>query len=288
MSRMSKWLKEIERLLAPPLVSCLICGKRSAGSSRLPDVCPKCTAAIPWIRYVRCTVCGRHIGCPDCSRAHEPTPLICNRSAVAYNHTIRELIGQYKYRGNEKYASLLGLMLDQAYSILAKEREQILLKEKLPASKGRVQISFIKRRASTSDSSWKADLLVPVPVSEARLAERGFNQAEQIGAVISSIRAIPQLPLLIRRQHTSKQSFKSRSERLTDMKNAFAADPGMKDLFLDLLEERHRSGAAFRIIIVDDIYTTGSTVRACAKPLQQWAEAWGVRTEIYSLTLSRS
>lgn len=286
MSKISQWLKKVEVLLAPPLVPCLICGTNGTSSSRLPNVCPKCATAIPWIRNPRCTLCGRHVGCPDCTRSHEASPLICNRSAVAYNETMREVIGQYKYRGNEKYASLLGLMLDRAYSMLSKERERIQLSGNTLPSGGRLRIFTTNSFATTA--MWKADLLVPVPVSEARLAERGFNQAEQLGTVVSSIRGIPQLPLLMRRQHTGKQSFKSRAERLENMRNAFVADPGMKGSFLNLIQDQHISGVPFRILIVDDIYTTGSTVRACAEPLQQWVVDCGVNAEMYSLTLARS
>ena len=49
--------------------------------------------------------------------------MVCNRSAVAYTSVMREWLGMYKYRGHERYASLLGLMLDRAYLILKEERE---------------------------------------------------------------------------------------------------------------------------------------------------------------------
>ncbi|MFD1903605.1 ComF family protein [Paenibacillus rhizoplanae] len=58
-------------------------------------------------------------------------------------------------------------------------------------------------------------------MSAVRLSERGFNQAERLADVVSLRRGVPQLPLLVRTHHTAKQSFKSRSERLADMKYAF-------------------------------------------------------------------
>ncbi|NUU60916.1 ComF family protein [Paenibacillus agri] len=284
MSMLSQWLRKAELLLAPPLTRCLICGKNSKGSSPLPEVCSNCAVTIPWIQVPRCTTCGRHVGCPDCTRSNEPTPLICNRSAVAYNEVMRELIGQYKYRGNERYTLLLGLMLDRAYGLLKAEQER----ERQVQLKGQKRNTLFSYLGYKGEDTWRADLLVPVPVSGARLVERGFNQAERLGHVLSSCRGIPQLALLLRTHHTGKQSFKSRAERLSDMKHAFAIDPGMKDRFAGWLQTRLNPNAPLRIIIVDDIYTTGSTIRACAEPLQRLADECGVAVEIRSLTLARS
>ncbi|WP_175406516.1 ComF family protein [Bacillus sp. FJAT-27264] len=194
------------------------------------------------------------------------------------------MIGQYKYRGNERYTILLGLMLDQAYGLLKAEQDrerQSQLKERRRSS----LFSFLDYKGG---DTWEADLLIPVPVSGARLVERGFNQAERLGHVLSTHRGIPQLTLLLRTHHTGKQSFKSRAERFSDMKHAFAVDPGMMDRFTDWLQTRRNSGAPLRIIIVDDIYTTGSTLRACAEPLQRLADECGLAVEIRSLTLARS
>ncbi|MFF2912240.1 ComF family protein [Paenibacillus sp. NPDC057934] len=284
MSMLSRWLRKAEQLLAPPLTRCLICGKNSQGPSPLPEVCSNCAVTIPWIQVPRCTTCGRHVGCPDCTRTNEPTSLICNRSAVAYNEVMRELIGQYKYRGNEKYTILLGLMLDRAYGLLKAEQDR----ERQSQLREQRRTSLFSFLGYKGGDPWRADLLVPVPVSGARLEERGFNQAERLGHVLSTRRGIPQLALLLRTHHTGKQSFKSRAERLSDMKHAFAIDSGMTDRFTDWLQTRRNQGAPLRVIIVDDIYTTGSTLRACAEPLQRLADECGVAVEIRSLTLARS
>jgi ComF family protein len=185
---------------------------------------------------------------------------------------MREWLGQYKYRGNERYAPLLGLMLDSAYLTLRKEKQNALVSRK----------PFIIPRP------WSADLLVPVPVSDSRLMERGFNQAERLANVLSRRRKVPQLPLLIRTHHTGKQSFKSRAERLTDMKHAFAGNPAITVQFADWLKRMRSLDRPVRIIIVDDIYTTGSTIRACAEIIKQIVSDNGYRVEVYSLTWARS
>ncbi|MNZ85878.1 DNA utilization protein GntX [compost metagenome] len=118
--------------------------------------------------------------------------------------------------------------------------------------------------------------------------ERGFNQAERLADVLSRCRKIPQLPLLIRTHHTGKQSFKSRAERLADMKHAFAENPAVTAQFADWMKREVPLNRPVRIIIVDDIYTTGSTIRACAEIIQQMGSDYGYTVEVYSLTWARS
>jgi competence protein ComFC len=290
MNSIKSWVNKARWLVAPSLPQCLFCGQRGRPSSELPGICISCHTGIPWIRIPRCLTCGRHVGCPDCSRSREPGPIRCNRSAVAYTSDMREVLGQYKYRGNERLAPILGLMLDRAYSILQEEqiaiRQNVSLQSKSPCK------FFSAPKRLIQSGLWQADLLVPVPVSSARLSERGFNQAEQLAEVLSRRRKVPQLPLLIRTHHTGKQSFKSRSERLADMKHVFAGNVDPK--ILQSLNEHLESIAVqlqkrpLQIIIIDDIYTTGSTVRACAEALYQLCGGLGQPAEIYSLTWARS
>lgn len=283
--KLKLWISQAKSLLAPVQTQCLICGKKAPSSAELSGICASCEASIPWIRNPRCSKCGRHVGCPDCSRSKEAGPVICNRSAVAYNSVMREMLGQYKYRGNERFAPLLGQMLDRAYVMLKEECEK---ERKGPESMNGIPP---KLKFSTKPSVlWKADMLVPVPVSDSRLLERGFNQAERIADVLSRRRGIPQLPLLTRTHHTGKQSFKSRAERLLDMKHAFAAnsDSGVEEQFNSLLKLQSVVNHPLQIIIVDDIYTTGSTIRACAETVRQISKDHGREADIYSLTWARS
>ncbi|AIQ32718.1 hypothetical protein P40081_34935 [Paenibacillus sp. FSL P4-0081] len=276
--------------MTPSLPQCLFCGKRGRPSSGLPGICVSCHTGIPWIRCPRCLTCGRHVGCPDCSRSREPVPIRCNRSAVAYTSEMRELLGKYKYRGNERLAPILGLMLDKAYTILQQEQsEGGRNAPQVGTSSGKL---FSASKSRFHPALWQADLLVPVPVSSARLAERGFNQAEQLADILSLRRGIPQLPLLIRTRHTGKQSFKSRSERLADMKQVFAGNTEQKLLqrlggHLESIAVRLQN-RPLQIIIIDDIYTTGSTMRACAEALHRLIGDLGYAAEIYSLTWARS
>jgi len=91
------------------------------------------------------------------------------------------------------------------------------------------------------------DYIVPVPLHKKREAERGFNQSELIAQVVSKISRKPIFNLLTRCHNTRHQARLNREERLVNVKDAFVAPQKV-------------SG---KILLVDDVYTTGSTMREC-------------------------
>ena len=102
----------------------------------------------------------------------------------------------------------------------------------------------------------KADCLVPVPVHPARFKNRGYNQAELLADSISKIIDVPvRNDILIRRKNTLAQKELSPDERLKNLESAFAIS--------DKYEKDVRTA-----IIIDDIYTTGSTIEACTRVLK--------------------
>ncbi|OAB74091.1 hypothetical protein PNBC_12950 [Paenibacillus crassostreae] len=261
-------MEPFHRLLAPSVVNCLTCGKMVSRSTLKVGVCLHCYDAIPWIREPRCSICGRHIGCPDCTRTGgKETYFQSNRSAVAYNSMMRDWLGQYKYRGNEKYSELLVMMLEKALVNMRNEYRQ---------NKG--------------TETWNIDIITCVPVSSIRLEERGFNQAEVLAVGLADKMHLTYKELLLRERHTNKQSFKNRSERIRDMENVFNTDREMMNSVHNILLSRPRSFAniPLRILVIDDIYTTGSTINACARVLKEIGERIGHPVEVYSLTWARS
>lgn len=262
-------LDSLHRLIAPPVQNCLTCGKVTNISTLIHGICHSCYNAIPWIRHPRCSMCGRQIGCPDCSRedVQKGRFFICNRSAVAYNPMMREWLAQFKYRGNERYSELLSMMLEKAYTRLVHDYQQI-----------------------SSDSKWTIDVITCVPVSETRLQERGFNQAEVLAVRLGEMTNLPFRRLIIRERHTDKQSFKSRNSRIRDMDHTFECDPDVMDMLQNVRSHQQtpRISRALRILLIDDIYTTGSTVNACARILIEVSEGMSYPVEVYSLTWARS
>ncbi|CAM2934010.1 ComF family protein [Paenibacillus sediminis] len=264
-----KWqtfMNSVHQFISPPVDTCLTCNKRVKQLNTSLAICEECTRTIPWIAKPRCGVCGRHIGCPDCTRpAAAQRAIVCNRSSVAYNAQMREWLAQYKYRGNERYAELLAKMLERAYT-------------------------GMKREFTNTHFKWKIDFITFVPVSQVRLSERGFNQAEMLGSILSRKQRIPLIPLLERRRHTVKQSFKSRHERIQDMQGIFQLHSSAVQRMKDVLNSYSSSTSPLplRILLVDDIYTTGSTVNACAHILKEAGLSLNMPLEVYCLTWARS
>ncbi len=99
-----------------------------------------------------------------------------------------------------------------------------------------------------------ADLLVPVPLHSRRLQERGFNQALLLA------RAFPEVPLgpetLVRVRHTVPQTGLNSKARRDNVRRAFAV----------LLPEQVKDK---RVLLIDDVYTTGATVKECARVVLQ-------------------
>ena len=102
-----------------------------------------------------------------------------------------------------------------------------------------------------------ADLLIPVPLHVKRLRQRGFNQAVLLGEVLARKWRLPLSRKNLRRiRWTEPQINLSAAERQGNVRGAFAVH--------DPAEVRER-----RIILVDDVYTTGSTVAECARTLKK-------------------
>lgn len=246
--RLSRLMTGLEGLLAQKSLVCLYCGNAHNHREKLP-LCKRCWEAIPWILQVECPVCGRYESCPDCARREE-TWFAQNRSAVRYDEQMKEWLAQYKYRGQEKLSALLGHMLLHAYHL-----------HRNPS---------IQPNAKTSPVT---EVLTFVPLSDQRYAERGFNQAKQMAFELGRLANLPVIPLLRRTRHTDKQSFKARAERLDDLVGVFELD----SVNGERLGQASRS-RRIRIYIIDDVYTTGSTLNECARTIKSaiTAEVCGI------------
>lgn len=101
------------------------------------------------------------------------------------------------------------------------------------------------------------DVIIPVPLHRSRLRSRGFNQAVLLGTIFSARLSIPMLPDgLLRIRQTEPQIDLSAEERRNNVKGAFTTgSPG------------HIQSK--RVLLLDDVMTTGSTVDECARELRK-------------------
>ena len=114
---------------------------------------------------------------------------------------------------------------------------------------------------------WSPDVIIPVPIHISRLKMRGYNQAGLIAEALGRIVGIPiDEEALVRVIKTAPMKELSNRERVKNLQNAFQADEKVV---------RYK-----KVLIVDDIYTTGATFDACAAVLKQA----GVR-EVYGISL---
>jgi ComF family protein len=119
------------------------------------------------------------------------------------------------------------------------------------------------------DLSRDADIIVPVPMTGAGLKKRGFNQSALVAKALGRARDIPlRLDLLLKIRETPPQLGLSRRARLRNLRGAFSAEPGVKGL---------------NVIVLDDVITTGATMRECASALKKSGA-----TEVTALSIART
>lgn len=233
---------------APP--ECALCARPvfEAGTEAVSGVllCSFCQEGIHWIRPPLCARCGRGMAPGEGERC-----LDCLR--VSDGDWLRN-------RAVTQYSPLAREVVS-----LFKYRG----KETLAIPCGKLMADVVKR----SYKGETVDAVTYVPLHPRREAERGFNQAERLAQVVGRELRRPVVSLLSRERDAGKQSQKSRRDRLRGMDGVFVFRP-------DDRRSDFRSGT---LLLVDDVYTTGATLSACARVLVQA----GAATSVLAVTFAR-
>lgn len=129
---------------------------------------------------------------------------------------------------------------------------------------------FIADLCSQIPADNMPDLIVPVPLHSSRIRERGFNQSMYLAKFAATATGIEfSTKGLLRARKTTPQTQLSGAERRTNLHSAFIAEPS-------LIKDK-------KILLMDDVYTTGSTVDECSRTLLQ---SGAKRVEV--MTISRA
>ena len=116
------------------------------------------------------------------------------------------------------------------------------------------------------------DLLIPMPLHPRRMRERGYNQSEYIARGISEITGIPVDTTHVKRvRNTPKQALQDGEERKTNVAQAFEV------IHPEELRDKH-------LMVVDDLITTGETMRECLKTMRKIK---GAKFTVFALCKAR-
>ena len=214
---------------------CMVC--RAWGPER---VCNACTSRFSR-PVARCSTCalplaGDAAQCGECLL--QPSALDACVAVVDYGYPWDGLLAQLKFSG-QSYSGGAGPNASVARALADTMRP-------LPAVQTVLQ---------------RADFIVPIPLSNQRLRQRGFNQALEIAkhllgpGAVARAKLRPQL--LLRARDTAPQVGLPRAERLRNMRHAFAVEPSLAGMV---------QGAS--LVLVDDVTTTTATLCAAALALR--------------------
>lgn len=209
-----------------------------------PPACPICGQAAPYEDGIRSRVC------PDCRKKityiRQPRCMKCGKALTdeekEYCFDCTKVEHIYT-QGAAVFAYTDGIK-QSIYRFKYKNRREY----------AHFYADEIIKMCDSLIQTWQAQALIPVPLHQSKQRLRGYNQAELIAAILGEKLALPvETNLLERSKKTTPMKELSDSQRIKNVKNAF-----------------HINGNIVKydkVILIDDIYTTGTTIDACASLL---------------------
>lgn len=225
--------------------TCIVCGERLFRDER--HICLECRACLPLTYFWK--------------QSHNPM-------SDRLNEVIQKNLEAKDDLRREDYSFCAALFLYQSEGSFRLIPYQIKYKGDIKAGEyfGRMLGNRLK-----SEELWKgADLIIPVPLHWSRQFKRGYNQAEAIATGVAAAMGIPlRTDILVRRKRTKTQTRLNPEEKARNVAEAFETNCNVPP------QVRH-------IIIVDDVFTTGSTLGECFRALRTVFPS-GVRISVATL-----
>jgi len=210
---------------------CRICEKLLTGASRVP-ICEECLSSFRATPQRKCEICGQTL---EGMTATEEEQLICRACQQK----------TYAFDRARSYGSYEGPLV-QAILLLKWQRMEPL---------GRWFAERLSEIVVQAGPSFVADVVVPVPLHRDRERQRGYNQAALISKPLARKLDLPhEAVLLMRTKPRPSKQVLSLEERWESVRGAFATRPGSQ------VDNK-------RVLLVDDVLTTGATLDACARVL---------------------
>lgn len=234
-------LERIRDLVFPPDIYCISCG-RPTGRGTAYGLCDHCVRRFHWVDGSVCGICGR----PLPPEGSEGVCSDCGGKVRSFEK------GYTCARYGDRERDLLHRLKygGRAYTAPLLAR---LIAERLECD------------------GVEADLVVPVPMHPGKERERGYNQAELLACALADRMELPlEKRLLIRARTTLPMSRLSADEREAACRDLYRAVPGAEG----------RLGGR-TVLLIDDIFTTGSTADACSRALLE-AGASAVRVATFA------
>jgi len=228
---------------------CRICARILDTGSAIP-FCHACLEALTQrLREPLCAQCGRPIVSAAVAEGiSQPLCHVCRRGVYAFDFA--RSFGAYTPRMS---------------------RAILLLKYGNVTPLGTWFARRLAGLVASQPQGFAADAIVPVPLDHGRLRERGYNQAELIAKPLARLLGIPfRSYLLVRTRPRPNQLRLTRRERWETVRGAYATH---KTAQVDKL----------RVLLVDDVFTTGATLDACSKALKGAGAA-----RVVGLTVARA
>jgi ComF family protein len=221
---------------------CRLCEQLLTSGSRLP-ICEKCLREFPRIEGRVCQVCGVPLEAEDaqyCKSGQQELPLREPRKCVVCQ------IDTFHFDMTRSFARYEDPLVRAIVLLKFEEMEPL-------ADWFADRLAEVVRQHA---SELRADVVVPVPLHKVRERERGYNQAEMLSKRVAKRLGIAhQGILLVRKRPRPDKHLLTSHERWEAVRGAFATRAGSQ------VDNR-------RVLLVDDVMTTGATLDACAKALR--------------------